>query len=113
MFGKVIVVVSLVGAVVANSLSTPTLAKRPLSISQRQVILMKRINRAERTNELTFKEANRLRDDLQSLIDREERMKEKNGGRLTWDNIGTVEKDLNKISVKIQKWQLEKRIAAK
>jgi len=91
-----------------SALMPPAEAK--LTISQRQNILLKKINRAERANELTHKEAQGLRDKRSSIISMEARMRNKNNGKLSYADINKVEKALNGLSLKIQKKSLEKRV---
>ncbi|PZM79226.1 MAG: hypothetical protein DKT66_22365 [Candidatus Melainabacteria bacterium] len=91
--------------------SQPSEAKtRRYTITQRHEILAAKINRMERAGELTLREARDLRDDNQDVWKKVSRMKARNGGKLSYENIAEVEKDLNKISNKIHKKALEKRV---
>lgn len=85
-------------------------ADAKLTITQRQNILLKKINRAERANELTHKEAQGLRDKRLSIIAMEARMRNRNNGKLSYSDINKVEKELNSLSLKIQKKALAKRV---
>lgn len=80
------------------------------TITQRHQILAAKINRMERTGELTLREARSLRDDNQDIWQKVHRMKVRNGGKLSYDNIAEVEKDLNRISNRIHKKALAKRV---
>ncbi|MBN9394870.1 MAG: hypothetical protein J0H83_06470 [Candidatus Melainabacteria bacterium] len=108
---KRLTVALLAGMLLAGqfALSSPAEARK-LTITQRQNILKQKINTAQRRGDLTLKEANHLRDDLRDVYDREAKMRDKNGGKLSYKNITDIEKDLNRISVKIQKKGLEKRV---
>lgn len=91
--------------------SHPSEAKaRRYTITQRHEILAARINRMERAGELTLREARDLRDDNQDVWKKVSRMRARNGGKLSYANISEIEKDLNKISNKIHKKALEKRV---
>jgi hypothetical protein len=96
-------------ALFSQTVFTPS-ADAKLSVSQRQNILLKKINRAERANELTRKEAQGLREKRNDIIAMESRMRSKNNGRLSYADINKVEKALNSLSLKIQKKALEKRV---
>ncbi len=85
-------------------------ADAKLTVTQRQNILLKKINRAERANELTRKEAQGLRDKRNDIVAMEARMRSKNNGRLSYADINRVEKELNSLSLKIQKKSLAKRV---
>ncbi|MFX6031697.1 hypothetical protein ABTE99_19175, partial [Acinetobacter baumannii] len=60
-------------------------------------------------NELTLKEANGLRDRLDSITTDAQKMKAKNAGKLSYKDEGKLEKRLNSISVDMQKEKLAKR----
>ncbi|MBX9948876.1 MAG: hypothetical protein K2Y39_06925 [Candidatus Obscuribacterales bacterium] len=91
--------------------SQPSEAKaRRYTITQRHEILAAKINRMERAGELTLREARDLRDDNRDVWKKVSRMKARNGGKLSYDNIAEVERDLNKISNKIHKKALAKRV---
>lgn len=83
---------------------------RRYTITQRHQILAAKINRMERAGELTLREARDLRDDNQDVWQKVHRMKARNGGKLSYKNIAEVEKDLNRISSRIHKKALAKRI---
>ncbi|MDX2107917.1 MAG: hypothetical protein SFY67_16060 [Candidatus Melainabacteria bacterium] len=102
------IAIGLVTLVAQSLLSPPADAK--LTITQRQNILLKKINRAERANELTHKEAQGLRDKRLSIIAMEARMRNRNNGRLSYSDINKVERELNGLSLKLQKKALAKRV---
>lgn len=83
---------------------------RRYTITQRHEILAAKINRMEKAGELTLKEARDLRDDNRDVWQKVNRMKARNGGKLSYKNIAEVEKDLNRISNRIHKKALEKRV---
>ncbi len=111
-FVKIFGIVS--SLVVASSWSMPTEAKSAKqpdkTVTQRQVELMKDIDASEKSGELTFKEAAALRKSGVKVTEKEARMKDKNGGKLSYKNITEIEGDLNKISNKNHKQQLQKRV---
>lgn len=91
----------------------PALAKKQWTITQRQVALTREVDAGLKANELTLKEANKLRDRLADVVARGEKMKAKNGGKLSYEDEGKLEKDLNGISDDIHKKKLQKRVTAR
>lgn len=83
---------------------------RRYTISQRHTALLAKINRFEKSGELTLKEANSMRDENSHIADREAKMKSKNGGKLSYKNINTIEDELNDLSNRIHKKSLNKRV---
>lgn len=81
-----------------------------ITITERQEILMKKINQGEKSGELTLKEAEALRNESNKITEKQTKMKDKNGGKLSYADITKIEKELNKLSLKIQKKGLEKRV---
>lgn len=100
--------VSLIVAITIIAMAAADAKK--MTVTQRQYILMGQVNRAEKAGELTMKEAGSLRDDLAGIRDRESRMKNNNGGKLSYADITKIEKDLNKLSNKLHKHELSKRV---
>ncbi len=96
-------------AIFAQTVMTPP-ADAKYTISQRQNILLKKINRAERSGDLTHKEAVGLRNKRADIIAMEARMRNRNNGRLSYADINKVENELNKLSLRIQKKALAKRV---
>ena len=85
---------------------------RKYTITQRQVKLSRKIDAGLRSNQLTLNEANDLRKELDGFLNKESAMKADNGGRLTYINLKTLEGKLNKLSDRLQKKELAKRVAA-
>ncbi len=82
---------------------------RKYTIYDRQVALEKKIDKAYKDNQLTLKEADNLKGKIKSVKEEEEKMKNKNGGKLSYEDNTTLEKDLNKISDKLHRKMLDKR----
>jgi len=81
------------------------------TIEARQAQLMKDINEGQKGQQLTKKEADRMRSDLADVSRKKKKMKNKaDDGKLTEDNKKELEGDLNKISDSIHKYKLEKRV---
>jgi predicted transglutaminase-like cysteine proteinase len=83
------------------------------TITQRQVQLTREVNAGLKANELTLKEATKLRERMTDVNSSISKMKEKNGGKLSYKDQGKVEKSLNSISVDMQKEKLQKRVTAR
>lgn len=83
---------------------------RRYTLTQRHEILAAKINRMQKSGELTLKEANSLRDDNADVWKRVAKMKAKNGGKLSYENQADIEKALNKISNRIHAKSLAKRV---
>lgn len=89
----------------------PVMAKGKVwTIEERQLRLMQDINDGQKGKELDKKEADRLRSDLADVARKKKRMKTKSKGVITAEQKSELEADLNKISVAIQKYKLEKRV---
>lgn len=88
-----------------------TAETKNLTVSQRQEILTQKICRAEKSNQLTRKEAQKLKDDNASISNKIARMKNRNNGKLSYEDLAELEKDLNKLSTKLHKNQLAKRVS--
>jgi hypothetical protein len=84
--------------------------KTTLTVYDRQVALTKEIAKGEQSKELTAKEATDLRSKLADIEKRKTKMETKNGGKLSYEDTNKIEKDLNDVSLKIQKKKLEKRV---
>ncbi len=89
----------------------PVSSAEKLSITDRQQILFAKTVKAWKKKHLTMGEYQDLQEDFTKLEERIEKMKAKNGGSLSYDNIESVESDLNDISVQLHKKQLAKRVA--
>lgn len=103
--------VCLPGTISAPSAVAKT-TKRPLTITDRQVVLRKKVAAGQKANELTAKEATKLNDGLDEVSADIEKMKTKNAGKLSYKDEGKIEKRLNGISLKLDKLQLQKRVTA-
>jgi len=83
------------------------------TVYERQCALNKRVDKAERAKELTFKEAVGLRDTLADIEEDKQKAMNKNNGKLSYSDEDKLEKRLNKVSADIHKRKLSKRIASK
>lgn len=92
--------------------ASPVTAKGKVwTIDARQAQLMIDINEGQKGKQLTKKEADSLRSDLADVARKKKKMKTKaEDGNLTDANKSDLEADLNKISVAIKKYKLEKRV---
>jgi GTP1/Obg family GTP-binding protein len=84
--------------------------KKTITVTERQEALFKEINADFKASQLTLEEKNDLIAQHQKIIDKENAMKAKNGGKLSYDDNNKLEKSLNDLSVKLQKKVLAKRI---
>jgi len=91
----------------------PASAAKKYTLSERQVALRKEVDAGQKANELTLKEAQGLRDRLDSIKNDETKMEGKNAGQLSYKDQGKLEKRLNSISVDMQKEKLAKRVTAR
>lgn len=90
-------------------IAAPVEAKK-WTIYEREVQLSKEIDAGQKSGDLTLKEADGLRSDAKDIKDTIEKMKQKNGGKLSVKNENDLERQLNKLSLKIQKKKLDKRV---
>lgn len=84
-------------------------AKPKVTITDRIEILSKKIDKGQKANELTLKEADKLRSDITKINEKIEKAKSKNAGKLSYEDESKIEKDLNKVSVKLTAKELDKR----
>lgn len=108
------VLVVLTAALVGGSTliqASPAFAR--YTITQRQVALTREITAGLKSNELTEKEAEKLRGRMADVSADITKMKAKNAGKLSYKDQGKIEKSLNSISVDMQKEKLQKRVTAK
>jgi len=89
----------------------PYLAAKVWTIDDRQQKLMQEINAGQKSGELTLKEAHILRKQEAHIARKKAKMKAKNLGRLSSDDITDLEKELNKVSIDLNKYRLEKRVS--
>jgi uncharacterized protein YdeI (BOF family) len=95
-------------------ISMPALAEEKVwTIDTRANELMHRINEGQKAQELTVKEAKKLRGDLADIAHRKKMMKGDNDGKVSPEDRNKIEGDLNKVSEKIKKLELEKRVEKK
>jgi predicted ribosome quality control (RQC) complex YloA/Tae2 family protein len=100
----------LAGLLLMQVIAIEPMEAKNITITERQEILMKKIDQGEKSGELTLKEAEALRNEGNKITEKQAKMKDKNGGKLSYADITKIEKELNKLSLKIQKKGLEKRV---
>lgn len=110
---RALIGITAVSLLVGLAALSPWAEARKWTIYERQVAEQKRINSGEHSGELTKKEADGLREDMSDMANRINKMKDKNGGRLSYADEGKLEKNLNKVTLKIEKLRLEKRVTPK
>ena len=88
----------------------PNPSNEPYTVTDREVSLDKKINDAYDANQLTLQEADDLRGKMKKIKDKEQKMKDKNGGKLSYGDNNSLEKSLNDVSTKLHKKMLEKRV---
>lgn len=103
---KTILAASLLAILVVS----PSVQAKKYTITDREVALERKIDKAFKGNQLTLKEADNLKDKMKNIKDDEQKMKDKNGGKLSYENMTSLETSLNKVSEKLQKKMLEKRV---
>lgn len=86
--------------------------KKVYTITDRQVELRNKVEASFKANELTQKEQTKLIGDLDSVDASIVKMKEKNGGKLSYKDEGKLEKSLNRVSLTLSKYGLKKRVTA-
>jgi hypothetical protein len=112
MLAKNVVSLVLATAFMLNGAVVPGMAaSKKWTVTERQEALSKDIDKAYKANQLTLKERDDLKSTQQKISDRISSMQKKNGGKLSYDDNRKLEKDLNGVSVKLQKRILEKRVA--
>jgi hypothetical protein len=82
-------------------------AQKKLTTYQRQVNLMKRINEAQKSKELTERQARGLRKDLSKVAERKQKDRDKNVVKKEPIDMSDVEERLTKISEKIDELKQE------
>ncbi len=98
------------GATIAAVSFCPPAQAKKMTVYDRQVALKKEIDAGEKCKELTLKEACKLREKLDSINEKKEKMLAKNGGKLSYKDEEKMEKWLNGVSIDIQKKRLAKRV---
>jgi len=82
---------------------------RTLPPDEGQAKLMQEVNAGQKSNQLTVKEANKLRKDLAHVAHEKAEMIAKNGGKLNIADTMKLKAEINDINNNIQKLELEKR----
>ncbi|HEY9719950.1 MAG TPA: hypothetical protein V6C69_20900 [Trichormus sp.] len=100
-------------AAMLGILATTAAPARTWTIHQRQVAEQSRITKGEKSGELTKKEADGLRADMADIDSKIAKAKAKNGGKISIKDQGKIEKDLNDVTLKIEKLELAKRTQPK
>jgi hypothetical protein len=85
-------------------------SNEPYSIADREAMLDRKIDTAYNDNQLTLQEADDLRSKMKKTRDKEQKMKDKNGGKLSYSDNTSLEKSLNDVSNKLHKKMLDKRV---
>src|SRR5262245_44060862 len=89
-----------VGCMVGTAVTTHNVEaagkKKVWTITDRQQELRKRVEKGQKANELTAKEAGKMNDMLDDIAKDIDKMKEKNDGKLSYKDEGKIEKRLNK-----------------
>jgi len=83
------------------------------TIDTRAAKLMQEINEGQKSGALTLKEAKKLRSELADIAHRKHEMKGDNDGTVSEKDKLKIEGALNKVSTKIHKMGLEKRVDTK
>jgi len=97
-------------ALILCSCSTVFAKDQVWTIDTRANALMQEINAGQKSGELTVKEAKKLREDLADIAHRKHLMKGDNDGKVSDVDKNKIEGDLNKVSAKIHKLELAKRV---
>ena len=95
-------------AVICLGAGLPAQSK-PLLSDEGQAKLMQQVNAGQKSNQLTLKEAKKLRKDLANVARKKAKMLAKNGRKLSIADTTNLKSDINKISENIHKLELEKR----
>ncbi len=86
-------------------------AARKYTITKRVNALTWKVNAGQKSGELTLKEADDLRSKLSDVNNKIAKCQAKNGGKLSYADENAVEKDLNKVSLRVEKKELAKRVS--
>jgi Skp family chaperone for outer membrane proteins len=101
---------AIVACVATTNLTSPAYAK-VWSIDERQVQLMQDINKGQKLNQLTPKEAKKLREGLSDIARKKKKFQNGDPSKAFSDTQKSeLESDLNKVSTDIKKVELEKRV---
>lgn len=91
---------------VSLTFSQPADAKK-WTVTERLVKISKEIDEGRTANELTVSQTTDLKDEIAKIKERMEKMKEKNGGKLSIPDTNKVHKELNDLSVKTLRLRLD------
>ncbi len=109
-FRPVVLAISFILPIAFSNIDVADARPHRFTIDQRHSALLAKINRAQRSGELTLAEANELRDQNRSIREKENKMMSKNGGRLSYADINRIEERLNDLSNRIHRKSLSKRV---
>jgi len=90
-------------------LTGPPVQSKTLIMDEGQAKLMQEVNAGQKSNQLTLKEANKLRKDLAHVARKKAKMLAKSNRKLDATDREELKSDINKISDNIHKLELEKR----
>jgi hypothetical protein len=107
-----LIAATIFGGMVESTAEAAPAKKKVYTVTDRQVELRAKVDAAFKHNELTEKQATGLAGDLDNINADIEKMKSKNGGKLSYKDEGKVEKRLNKVSLTLTKFELAKRVTA-
>jgi septal ring factor EnvC (AmiA/AmiB activator) len=100
----------LAAAALAVTFATIPSDAKKWTIYERQVKLNQEIAQGLKSGDLTDKEATKLKDEAANISERIQKSKDKNAGKISVPDETKIEKDLNKLSLNIQKKKLQKRV---
>jgi len=87
---------------------------KPSIADEGQAKLMQQVNAGQKSNQLTLKEAKKLRKDLANVARKKAKMLSKTAGRkLNAEDKAKLKSDINEISENIHKLELEKRVQSR
>jgi hypothetical protein len=99
-----------VAAILLSLVTAQGADAKKFTIYERQVKLNQEIDAGQKSGDLTLKEATKLRDEASGISECIEKCKEKNAGKISIPDQNKIEKQLNKLSLNIQKKKLQKRV---
>lgn len=100
----------LASLLVCFSVSALDAQAKKWTIYERQVQLNKEIDQGIKSGDLTSKEGEKLKNEAADISERIAKAKNKNDGKISVPDQSKIEKDLNKLSLNIQKKKLQKRV---
>ncbi len=96
----VIVYVLVIGLAIAHGFNMRVESKN-MTTYERQLNLMKRVNTAQKNNQLTVRQAKGLRKDLSKIATKKQKARDKHQGRAGLADMESVEQRLDETSEKI------------